>query len=787
MVVEGLMGLAVTLFFVFISVTGVFDFSEALETKAFDVRARMAAHRDKNTQIELVVIGDEDLSELGPFPWPRDILARGIANLSLAGAKVIALNIPFSGPERDPGLTALRRLRERYEVLGLGQQGSGLQFYEELSESERDLDNDAKLSRSLKEAENAVLPVSFDESGKGSDEVRPDFMAAHAFKRIREGNRVGSPPIPRRFRQVKPIVHAFAEAAAGMGYNNLFPGPDGHIRNQIHAVGYSGGLYYPSFPLAIVKVFKGLRDEDMTLVLGDSIRLRINPSTTLKVPLSDPVGTLIRWSQGPNKVFHYTPFTKVFKNQVQTGLFRDKIVIVGFTAAHLGDRFITPVSESLPGIEIIANCVADILNEDFFLRPSWTPLAEVALIILFGFFITIGLPRLRIGVGIGITLGLLAGYCVGGGVLFSISNIYLRVMPPLFLLIVGPMLVLSTRLWMTGREERAQTQDGIYRERGESRGWMGEAEPTVALGPSTGMGPRAVKGPRGDAAGRAALGRYELLEEIGRGTMGVVYKGRDPKIGRTVAIKTVDLSEFDEEALVEIKERFFREAESVGLLSHPNIVSIYDCGEENHLAYMAMEYLDGEALGRYTKKEHLLPLRDTLEIISRVADALEYAHRKNVVHRDIKPANVVRIKDTHQVKVTDFGIARIVTSSKTKTGVVLGTPYYMSPEQVSGKKVDGRSDIFSLGVMLFEMLTGQKPFTGEDVTSLMFKIARERHPSPRTLNPRTPRVVEWIIDRALEKDLENRYQSAGQMASHLKKLVARIDAYLARKQSAPNP
>ena len=256
-VVEGLMGLAVTLFFVFIRVTGGFDFLGVLETKAFDVRARIAAHRDKSPHIELVVIGDEDLSELGPFPWPRHILARGIANLSLAGAKVIALNIPFSRPEMDPGFVALKRLRERYEVLGLGQQGSGLEFYEELSKTEKDLDNDAKLYRSLKEAENTVLPVTFDESGKGPDEVRPDFMAAHAFKRIREGNRGEDPPTPRRFRRVKPIVHAFAEAAAGMGYNNFFPGPDGHIRNQIHAVGYSGDLYYPSFPLTIVKVFKG--------------------------------------------------------------------------------------------------------------------------------------------------------------------------------------------------------------------------------------------------------------------------------------------------------------------------------------------------------------------------------------------------------------------------------------------------------------------------------------------------------------------------------------------------
>jgi len=264
----------------------------------------------------------------------------------------------------------------------------------------------------------------------------------------------------------------------------------------------------------------------------------------------------------------------------------------------------------------------------------------------------------------------------------------------------------------------------------------------------------------------------------------VVYKGEDPKIRRTVAIKTLSLSEFDEGEVPEIKERFFREAESAGLLNHPNIVTIYDCGEEQDLAYIAMEYLEGEDLLPYTRKENLLPIRDVLDITAKVAEALDYAHKKNVVHRDIKPANIMRLKETHDVKVTDFGIARITSSSKTKTGVVMGTPAYMSPEQASGKKVDGRSDIFSLGVVLFELLTGQKPFKAEDMTSLMYKIANEPHPSPRSINPRIPTVVEKIIDKALEKDREKRYQSASQMAEQLKKVVTKMDEIVRRQSSA---
>ena len=282
---------------------------------------------------------------------------------------------------------------------------------------------------------------------------------------------------------------------------------------------------------------------------------------------------------------------------------------------------------------------------------------------------------------------------------------------------------------------------------------------------------------------KPTLGRYEVVDELGRGAMGVVYKGEDPKIHRTVAIKTVRLTDFDEEIVDEMKERFFREAESAGLLTHPNIVTIYDCGEEHDLAYIAMEYLNGEDLADYTKKETLLPIRETLNILAQASVALDYAHSKGIVHRDIKPANIMRIKETGEIKVADFGIARITSSSKTKTGVVLGTPSYMSPEQIAGKKVDGRSDIFSLGVVLFEMLTGQKPFAGEDMTSLMFKIAKENHPSPRSINARIPQVVERIIDKALEKEKANRYQKAGQIAEHLKKVVEKIDEFQSKKNT----
>jgi eukaryotic-like serine/threonine-protein kinase len=264
------------------------------------------------------------------------------------------------------------------------------------------------------------------------------------------------------------------------------------------------------------------------------------------------------------------------------------------------------------------------------------------------------------------------------------------------------------------------------------------------------------------------LGRYQVEKELGKGAMGVVYMGKDPKINRTVAIKTMALSqEFEADELADVKARFFREAETAGRLNHPNIVQIYDAGEEHDLCYIAMEFLKGHDLVRNTKPAALMPVPDIVKIIADAADALDYAHQQGVVHRDIKPANLMWV-DNKIIKLTDFGIARITDSSRTKTGMVLGTPSYMSPEQLSGKKVDGRSDIFSLGVTLYQLLTGSLPFTADSMATLMFKIANEPHPAASVVRPDLPAALNAVVDKALQKDLAQRYQRAGELAADLR-------------------
>jgi eukaryotic-like serine/threonine-protein kinase len=254
-----------------------------------------------------------------------------------------------------------------------------------------------------------------------------------------------------------------------------------------------------------------------------------------------------------------------------------------------------------------------------------------------------------------------------------------------------------------------------------------------------------------------------------------VYLGKDPKIGRIVAIKTLALAqEFEADELDEAKARFFREAETAGRLSHPNIVTMYDAGEEHDLAYIAMEFLKGRDLVPNTKPDNLLPLPKVMSIVARVADALDYAHKQNVVHRDIKPANIMYDFETDTAKVTDFGIARITDSSKTKTGMVLGTPSFMSPEQLAGKKIEGSSDLFSLGVSLYQMACGKLPFEGDSMAQLMFRIANEPHTDILSIRTDLPACLVAIINRSLAKQSLDRYANGAEMAVALRQCAASV-------------
>jgi serine/threonine-protein kinase len=263
------------------------------------------------------------------------------------------------------------------------------------------------------------------------------------------------------------------------------------------------------------------------------------------------------------------------------------------------------------------------------------------------------------------------------------------------------------------------------------------------------------------------LGRYEIVSEIGQGAMGIVYKAKDPLIDRIVAIKTINLSLADDEK-EEYEGRFYQEARAAGRLSHPNIVTVFDVGKSGDIAYIAMEFLQGRELRDILNDRKRLPVEQALDIVVQVAQGLSYAHEHNIVHRDVKPSNIMVVRDGH-VKITDFGIARMESASvRTQTGMVLGSPKYMSPEQVTGRQIDQRSDIFSLGVMLYEILTGQVPFAGEHVNAIMYQILNTAPPPPGALNPEVPGMLNFIVAKALAKEVADRYQNAKEFAADLR-------------------
>jgi eukaryotic-like serine/threonine-protein kinase len=278
------------------------------------------------------------------------------------------------------------------------------------------------------------------------------------------------------------------------------------------------------------------------------------------------------------------------------------------------------------------------------------------------------------------------------------------------------------------------------------------------------------------------IGRYKILGELGRGAMGVVYKAEDPNLDRTVALKTILLSD-DAEGRRDYHKRFFLEAKAAGKLTHPHIVTTYDFGEEDDLAYLAMELLEGDDL-RQRMKEGPLAIADAVDITQQVADGLGFAHERGVVHRDIKPGNIMLLA-RGQAKIMDFGIARQRSADfKTSTGIVVGTPRFMSPEQVAGEPVDHRSDIFSLGVVLYEMLTGTALFAGEDTPQIAHNVANVEHVPPSRLNPEVPSMLDFAVARALKKDPTVRYQDAYEFAVDLRTCLAELRSRETSKKDA---
>ncbi len=273
-----------------------------------------------------------------------------------------------------------------------------------------------------------------------------------------------------------------------------------------------------------------------------------------------------------------------------------------------------------------------------------------------------------------------------------------------------------------------------------------------------------------------AFGHYRIERELGRGAMATVYRATDERNGRRVALKLLSLGEdWPADRLDEARLRLSREAEAAARIEHPDIVDVFEAGEHGGQVYLSMEFVEGVSLDTHTYQDRLLPPRMTCEMCARVAEALHFAHQRGVIHRDIKPANIVFDQQRRRVRIMDFGVARLADSSATRTGVVLGSPSYMAPEQLDARPVTGRSDLFSLGVTLFQLLTGSLPFRSDSMPGLMRRIVLEPHPPLVTIRPDLPAALGQVVDRALAKDPDDRFANGAEMAQALRDVGRTID------------
>ncbi len=833
-------GLVITLLFLYFLRAG---FLDTMGLTAYDVMMRWRGDPESQSPVVMVDIDDDSIEKLGRWPWPRSLIAQGIEKINSGDPKGIGLNIIFSEPEESAGLAALKELETLFSTT-FPTQGDDARtgFLEAIQDARTRLDNDKVLTEALKASDRVILPVHFKGTGIiGQPVTAPNpILVGQSIRNVTNPLEIEN-QIPIAGEVILPI-DPFLEASKGFGHINLDYDADGTARREMLLYGY-GNLYVPSYTLRLAAFYLNIPMEQVSVQLGEAISLGpIQIPTTdkseLLVSFKGPGGSFKSYSFFD--VINDKIPSSVFKNKLvlvsasATGVFNplstptDAAMPVGEFSAHtissiLNQQFIrkpfwSDLAEFLM-ILMIGFVITLVLPRLKALNAGivfWSLLViliggSIFLFVSKGLWMQVTYPVLQLILGyIGVvsikyfitetskekvegesaeTNRQLGVSFQSQGMLDMAFDKFRRVP------VDDEMKDILYNLALDFERKRQlnkaaavfeyiEAYDPKFKDVRDRKTKLIQVSETMVFGDSFLGGSGGDDGMLATATGtRPTLGRYEVMKQLGKGAMGIVYLGQDPRINRTTAIKTFRFGDdIEPEDAKKLKEKFFREAESAGTLSHPNIVTIYDAGDEQDLAYIAMEFLEGEDLEIYTKKDHLLSLRNVVAYVADIADALDYAHQKGIVHRDIKPANIMLLK-TGIVKITDFGIARITASSQTQTGVVKGTPYYMSPEQFSGEKVDGRSDIFSLGTMTYQLLTGKLPFFGESPPALMHQIMNVSHPDPRKFNPKIYKPLVSILDKALEKSKEKRYQRASTMSSHLKQLGKRIDAAMAQKKS----
>jgi len=800
---------------------------EVFERYVYDIEMRFVQGEDRAVpRVGLIHIDDKSLTSLGSWPWPRYLIAQMIDLLKKSGAEVVGINIPFIEKESNPALGVIESFEKKLSAYPFAEKDPTLTTWilENLKQMERDFDTDGRLIESVQQSGNIVLPFSAhsDDSYDGLEKEQ-DALLSDDF--LESGRLSASAKKMLSTSNISLPFSDLARNALGLGHDQLTVG--GSMTGQSHLMflSYKGSVL-PSFPLRLAMGYLDLQPKEVLLrehqiQLGSQI-----------IPLNRGE-LLIKFKNTPGLFPQYSFADILQRNQVPSTL-KERIVLIGFNFRG-SSRIDTPILPEMGENEFIANVLDSIISNAFMIRPSFMIHIEALIIVLLGGIVSYVLPRIRSINRFGIAVGLIIFTLSAGWFLFFQFDVWLKTtyavncILTLYLAVSLKQLIAFKRargdsvatnrllgldfqsqglldqafdkfrrlpvdnevknlIYALGLEyerkrmiEKALTtyeyieKWGPYRDLDERIPQLRSdgTSTSDSYGNDSGVSVIADHG----VERRSSIGRYQVIEELGEGSMGQVYKALDPKINRMLAVKTIRLSdEFEEDIIQEIKKRFSREAEIAGKLSHPAIGTIYDVGEEGELTYIAMEFVEGVNIEQHTVKDNLLPFRKTLKVIADVAEALDFAHKADVIHRDIKPANIMLLENG-EVKVTDFGIAKAISSSRTKTGVILGTPNYMSPEQIMGQKIDLQSDIFSLGILFFQLLTGELPFQGENLSGLLYQITQVKHLSVQTYDPRIPKICDQILNKALAKKPSDRFKSAAEMERVIRLLTSRIDLF----------
>lgn len=717
---------------------------------------------------DLVVVGIDDtsLAELGAWPWSRDLHARLIDTLHLAGARLVVLDVPTSGAEGEQALAQLQRISGAVTddpELAAHPRLPGL-----LLQAQEVLDADAHLAASLAHNRHVLLAVT------------PTYPPASA---------TATPP-------AEPIVAwplaSLGAAALGIGHDEWQPAPDGRVRALAPTLDLSGRRI-PSLVLWVLAQQQSasistlqVRPLRRELTLG-ATRLPLDQQGLLRPPLIDPLRA---------GIVHHSA-RDVLAGRVPAKALAGKIVLIGPTSTALVNQLRLPDDSRAAPVSVLALATAAVLAGQLIAQPVWADALAWLLLCGVALYLVMLAPRLARVSSLAISSLFGTALLVSAHVALTQAQTWLTLMLPLLALLSGHTTLLA---WQLGRQHwnarhpapitdlpsELSVSDDPFESILDEPASAEPLTPARRLRTPAANEPMTTAPPPPRTTAEPAtpapptprwprLGQYQLDRELGHGAMGRVYLAHQLETSRVVVIKTLSLAqEFDGEALREARRRFLREAEAASRLQHPGIVRIHGSGEERGLAYLVMDWLRGHNLTQHIQSGTLLPLPEVLEIVARVAEALAHAHTQGVIHRDIKPSNVMIDPIRGDVTITDFGIARIIDGRSTRTGMMLGSPLYMSPEQLMGRSVDGRSDLYSLGVLLFELLTGELPSRGDSIAELIKSVTSQKAPDVRTLRPSLPQAVAEVVALALEKQPELRYRNGIDLATDLRLVAAAL-------------